>query len=171
MRIISYACFNLIFIYICVLAFYKGFQEGISIIFLSLATIITILLINLMIYIFDKISSKLFDLIIKMYNKRKMKNFNLFEWIGETKWLKLYDTLKDIKEFDNNSIHDNFKKIKKEINKEFNSKEKLKSFKLYLEVIVESPKLIILNTVIQTLLLAVITTSLINYINEIKNMN
>ena len=134
-----------------------------------IATLFSVIVINIFLLIAEKMLAKIIDYLMIKYDKKKMKSYNLFEWMGESNWLTLYDNISKIKQFDKNLIDENYNEIKKEIKKEFNSIKKLESFKIYLEVKVESPKLTILSTVTQTILLALITSALISYMNGIND--
>ncbi len=154
-----------------VIAFYKGIQSGFLVINLIIVSLIIVCLFNLIFFVIEKLLNKLLEYLIKIYDKRKMKNYNLYEWMGEVRWIKLLDEISNIKEFDKDILHSNYQLIKIEIEKEYDSKEKLNSLKMYLETIVESPRLTVLNTVTQTLLMALITTSIINFLNGIFKSN
>jgi len=171
LRLFSYIAINLLIILFLAIAFYNGIQNGIQPIKLIIVSFIFLGVFNLIIFVIEKLFNKLGDYLIKLYDKRKMKNYNLYEWMGEVRWIKLLDEISNIKEFDKDILHDNFQLIKLEIEKEFDSKEKLISLKLYLETIVESPRLTVLNTVTQTLLMALITTSIINFVNGLYTSN
>lgn len=171
MRLFSYIAINLLIILFLAIVFYNGIQKGIQPIKLIIVSFIFLGVFNLIIFVIEKLFNKLGDYLIKLYDKRKMKNYNLYEWMGEVRWIKLLDEISNIKEFDKDILHDNFQLIKLEIEKEFDSKEKLISLKLYLETIVESPRLTVLNTVTQTLLMALITTSIINFVNGLYTSN
>ncbi|MGE7917249.1 hypothetical protein [Lysinibacillus xylanilyticus] len=171
MRLFSYIAINLLIILFLAIAFYNGIKNGILAINLIIVSFIILGVLNLIIFVIEKLFNKLGDYLIKLYDKRKMKNYNLYEWMGEVRWIKLLDEISNIKEFDKDILHNNFQLIKLEIEKEFDSKEKLISLKLYLETIVESPRLTVLNTVTQTLLMALITTSIINFVNGLYKSN
>lgn len=151
------------------LAIYYGLQNEIPLYILLLATVLAIFVVNLVVFLSEKVLEKIIDYFYKKYEKRKMKNYSLFDWMGESNWIKLYDNLSVIQQIDKNSIYDNFENIKLELKKEFNSLDKLETLRVYLEVQVESPKLITLNSATQTVLLALITSSLVSYINKINS--
>lgn len=169
MKVIIYLYINICSLIIFGIGIYKGLKDEKSIVILLLAAAIIVIAINLILFIFDKGLGKLIDLIFKSYEKRKMKNYNLFEWMGEPNWIKLYDNLSEIKKFDKSSIQENFERIKMEIKKEFNSIEKMEYLKVLLEVKVESSRITNLNTISQTILVALITTSLVSFINGVKS--
>ncbi len=171
MRLFSYIAINFLIILYLVIAFYKGIQSGFLVINLIIVSLIIVCLFNLIFFVIEKLLNKLLEYLIKIYDKRKMKNYNLYEWMGEVRWIKLLDEISNIKEFDKDILHSNYQLIKIEIEKEYDSKEKLNSLKMYLETIVESPRLTVLNTVTQTLLMALITTSIINFLNGIFKSN
>jgi len=171
LRLFSYIAINLLIILFLAMAFYNGIKNGILPISLVIVSIIILGVFNLIIFVIEKLFNKLGDYLIRLYDKRKMKNYNLYEWMGEVRWIKLLDEISNIKEFNKDTLHDNFQLIKLEIEKEFDNKEKLISLKLYLETIVESPRLTVLNTVTQTLLMALITTSIINFVNGLNTSN
>lgn len=140
-------------------------------IYMILAMIVIMIMINIFLFVFIFIMDKLFNYLIKKYEERKMKNYSLFEWMGEHTWIDLYNKLSNIKEFNRKDIIGNFGKIKEEITNNFDSKEKLSALKIFLEIRVESPRLTTLTTVTNTMLLSVITTSLISYLNGILSLD
>ncbi|WP_199427078.1 hypothetical protein [Thermaerobacillus caldiproteolyticus] len=169
MRIFGYIFFN---IYILLIAALRMIQDNKTIYDVLFITLVILLITNLVMFLIEKLLGGVIDFAFKWYEKRKMKNYNLFEWIGDSNnRIKLYDNLSKIKQFDKGSIHDNLQKIKDEIKKEFNNINKLQSLKIYLEVKVESPKLTSLNTATQTVLLALMTSSLVNLLNGFGNAN
>lgn len=170
MRKISYLIVNFYILTILIITIYKVINDGVTLLNLIIKAIIVLAVSNILLLVFEKLLTKIINYAIKIFNKKKMKRYSLFEWMGETKWLDLMDNLSNKKGFSNNDIHENYQLIKKEIRSIYNNIDKLKSLKIYLEVITESPKLTILNSVTQTILLAIITTSIIGYINGLMTL-
>jgi hypothetical protein len=161
-----YYYINFFFLLITVIYFYSEIKAGTSISNAIIITIFLILIFNIIILLVGKVIERIFDYFIKKYQKKKMKNYNMFEWMGESNnWINLYEKLSEIKEFDKSSIHDNYERIKEVIKKEYNTKTKLESLKLFLEIRVESPRFTSLISATQTILLALITASFVGYLN------
>lgn len=156
---------NLLFIVIFVLSSVESIQTGEFkgiYIFIMLGILVVV---NLLMFILIKLLGKGVDYILSKYEQRKMKNYNMLEWMGEAIWLDLYNDLAKKKEFDRHNINDNYNTIKAIVKEKYKSEKELRSLELYLEVRNESPVFKTLNTVTQTTLVALITSSLVSFIN------
>ncbi|PAD80635.1 hypothetical protein CHH57_24035 [Niallia circulans] len=156
---------NLLFIVIFVLglveSIHTGDFKGIYI-FIMLGILV---IVNLLMFILIKLLGKGIDYILRKYDQRKMKNYNMLEWMGEAIWLDLYHDLAKKKVFDRHNISNNYNDIKEIVKEKYKSEKELRSLELYLEVRNESQVLKTLNTVTQTTLVAIITSSLVSFMN------
>ncbi|MGG3624380.1 hypothetical protein ABES25_12575 [Bacillus gobiensis] len=147
-----------------------SFLEKLSILNTIKEFVISVIVFNLMIFIFD-IAINYFIKIINKREKRKKENSNLYQWLGEgPEWLDLYKDLKSIQEFDKGSLHGGLSITKREIKQKFPNINRLTSLKIYLETKVESPKLTTKLSAFQTIFVALITTTLVTLVN-ISNLN
>ncbi|WP_303985230.1 hypothetical protein [Niallia circulans] len=162
---IIYYMVNLLFIVIFVLglveSIHTGDFKGIYI-FIMLGILV---IVNLLMFILIKLLGKGIDYILRKYDQRKMKNYNMLEWMGEAIWLDLYHDLAKKKVFDRHNISNNYNDIKEIVKEKYKSEKELRSLELYLEVRNESQVLKTLNTVTQTTLVAIITSSLVSFMN------
>ncbi|WP_141231372.1 hypothetical protein [Niallia circulans] len=124
-----------------------------------------LVIVNLLMFILIKLLGKGIDYILRKYDQRKMKNYNMLEWMGEAIWLDLYHDLAKKKVFDRHNISNNYNDIKEIVKEKYKSEKELRSLELYLEVRNESQVLKTLNTVTQTTLVAIITSSLVSFMN------
>ncbi|AYV67245.1 hypothetical protein C2I06_10355 [Niallia circulans] len=162
---LHYYMVNLLFIVIFVLglveSIHTGDFKGIYI-FIMLGILV---IVNLLMFILIKLLGKGIDYILSKYDQRKMKNYNMLEWMGEAIWLDLYHDLAKKKVFDRHNISNNYNDIKEIVKEKYKSEKELRSLELYLEVRNESQVLKTLNTVTQTTLVAIITSSLVSFMN------
>ncbi|PAD85465.1 hypothetical protein CHH55_23325 [Niallia circulans] len=162
---LHYYMVNLLFIVIFVLglveSIHTGDFKGIYI-FIMLGILV---IVNLLMFILIKLLGKGIDYILSKYDQRKMKNYNMLEWMGEAIWLDLYNDLAKKKVFDRHNISNNYNDIKEIVKEKYKSETELRSLELYLEVRNESQVLKTLNTVTQTTLVALITSSLVSFMN------
>ncbi|WBL16432.1 hypothetical protein [Sutcliffiella sp. NC1] len=165
MRVFIYVVTNFYIFLISGTLIYHWINTGIYYRYIVIVLGIMIVVPNLIVFLLEKVLDRLLSYLFRRYEKRVMENYNLFKWMGELNWIGLFGNLKNIKDFDKNTIHNNFERIKKEIRKEYHTIDRLKSLQLYLEVKVESPKLVTLNSSIQTILIALITSSLVGLVN------
>lgn len=159
MRIVFYVFLNLYILLICGLGIYEEILKGNRFSFWNtlIAFIITAIVINLVVYMLEKVMNRISDYIFKKYEQHRMKKYSLFKWMGDSNWIQLYNILSEIKGIDPADFSKNYKRIKIEIKKEFKNIQELKDFHLHLEVKVDSPKLTSMINLTQSIIIGFMT--------------
>lgn len=124
--------------------------------------ILTLLLFNLAIYVLEIIYQKFF----KWYEKRTNEKYSFYDWIGNPEPpIKIYNEFSNKRDFIAMDFEENYQTLKNKILHELPTEKKLKSYKKYLELQSNSPRLTALLSSLQTILIAVITGALVTFIN------
>ena len=130
-----------------------------------LSFIVAILIYNLFLLIIDVSFNKFF----KWYDKHSAEKYNFYEWMGDPHPpIKFYEEFSNIKEFEHDNFIDNCNLIKDKILRDLPNLTDLNGFRTYLELKSASPRLTSLLNSLQTILIAVITSSLITALNFTK---
>ena len=132
-------------------------------ILLFLAT--CLVLINMLAFVGSFLSEKIF----KRFEKRSLEKYNLYEWLGNPQApIELYDKLSNKKDFNPKNFKANCDWLKKEIKNQTKDLHGLNHYKTYLELRNSSPRLHTFMNSFQTIIVAVVTSSLITLLNFSK---
>lgn len=108
----------------------------------------------------------LYNSFFSWYDKKTKEKYNFYEWIGKPDSpIKLYETYSNKKDFNSHEFEENCELIKDKIKQDLPSLKSLKSYKNFLELQIDSPRLNALMNTSQTITLAIITASLITLLN------
>ncbi|WP_053362560.1 hypothetical protein [Bacillus sp. FJAT-27251] len=135
-------------------------EEITGIIFIVLASII---IINILVFILDFLLKR-FDLFLK---KRKQKNYSLYDWLSDPNLISSFTTeLTTTKRIDSKNFYSNYNLTKQILKNHFKKEEDLRSFKIYLEMITESPRYNAILTASQSIIVAIIVSLLLILFNN-----
>lgn len=110
----------------------------------------------------DSLFNKIFDKL----EKRSQEKYSLYDWLGNPQSpISLEQKLTSIKDFSPKEFNKNCSEIKTIITSSLDTLEKLKSYRKYLELKTESPRLTALLNSFQTILIAIITATLITILS------
>lgn len=124
-----------------------------------------ILLFNLFLLTIDFLFNKFFS----WYDKHSAEKYNFYQWMGDPHPpIKFYEEFSSIKKFEHDKFVHNCNRIKEKILRDLPELNDLKGFRTFLELKSASPKLTSLLSSFQTILIAVITSSLVTALNFTK---
>lgn len=120
------------------------------------------LLVNLLIFIIDFSFNKFFS----WYDKHTSEKYNFYQWMGNPQPpIMFYEEFSSFKNFEHNKFVENCNRIKEKMLRDLPEQSDLKGFRTFLELKTSSPRLTSLLGSMQTILIAVITSSLITTLN------
>ncbi|MDY7044415.1 hypothetical protein RVS70_09380 [Virgibacillus sp. M23] len=153
---------NIYMILITVPYILEMYLEDKRIINIILFTVLCVVSINLLVFLSYYLLEKAFNKL----EKRSKEKYNLYDWLGNPKSpINLYGKFSKWKGFDSKNFKENCTYLKDEIKKQTKTVEGLKDYKKYLEIKNSSPRLTTLLNSSQTIIIAVITSSLITFLN------
>ena len=120
------------------------------------------LIVNLLIFIINFSFNKFFS----WYDKHTAEKYNFYQWMGNPQApIMFYEEFSSIKNFEHNKFVENCNRIKEKILRDLPEQSDLNGFRTFLELETSSPRLTSLLGSMQTILIAVITSSLITTLN------
>ncbi|TWT05446.1 hypothetical protein FQV26_13515 [Planococcus sp. CPCC 101016] len=123
---------------------------------------IIIIIINILLFFLDILYNKFFV----WYEKKSREKYNFYQWIGNPDPpINMYEEFKNKKDFSPKDFNENCRLIKTKVKEEMASLNKLKSYKTFLELQINSPRLNAVMNSFQTILIAIITATLITFLN------
>lgn len=136
--------------------------NGKNIISIVSPVIVVLIFVNFSIMIIEFLFNKL----IKWYEKRTAEKYNFYEWLGNPHHpISFYEEFSSKKDFETYNFRENCKIIKEKILQEMIDLNELKGYKIFLELKTQSPRLNSLLSSSQTILIAVIVSTLITFLN------
>lgn len=130
------------------------------------ATLIFFIIFAASMNVFGLVFYWIMENINQRFEKRAAEKFSIYHWLGNPENpITLKAELSGIKEFKPEKFKDNCEIVKKEINKELKELEDLKSYKKFLILKNDSPRLTSLLSSLKTILIAIITASILTFLN------
>lgn len=135
----------------------------------------TVIILNILFYLkLNKLVifvDNLVKKIIERIDGKIEENYSASDWLSSMPVTDLYTLLSEKKINDKNNIMNNFLDVKNIIKNKYNNEKKLEALKLALQCTVESPKLTMLTTGINTLFIPIIITFATLFINNTLKSN
>lgn len=106
------------------------------------------------------------DKIYQRFEKRAAEKFSVYHWLGNpVNPISLKDSLSNIKEFTPENFQHNCSIVKEKILSQLSEAEELRSYKRFLDLKNESPRLTSLLSSFKTILIAIITATILTFLN------
>ncbi|QUG40559.1 hypothetical protein KD050_14805 [Psychrobacillus sp. INOP01] len=161
----QYLVLNILLLFFMVFNVLDLYSKAENIKELILAFIAFFLLFNLFLFIINFSFNKFFN----WYDKHTAEKYNFYQWMGDPHPpIKFYEEFSSIKNFEHNKFIENCNRIKEKMLRDLPELSDLKGFRTFLELKSASPRLTSLLSSMQTILIAVITSSLITTLNFTK---
>lgn len=106
------------------------------------------------------------DKIYQRFEKRAAEKFSMYHWLGNpANPITLKDSLSNVKDFTPEKFQHNCSIVKETIVSQLGEAEDLRSYKRFLDLKNESPRLTSLLSSFKTILIAIITATILTFLN------